>query len=463
MLKKHSIIKLFLLGIIAVLGILLCVCPFSVPSSSKTYNGFLYAIEKGIDIDGGVVAEYSCQLPTDSTEDIDKVIDNSLSKIKNIISTEDFKEYRVERQGDDKIRIEVAGTTDTNSIFNYLGEGKAFYMTYEEASDSLTPEVFVTSKDIKSAKPDVDYEAQTYGVTVSFTKDGLKNIDTLKNYANKTSDKKIYVYVDQVNSDNLVNSFSASDVKDNLFISSTSTNYSTSSYSDSKKLAYSIVSGATGDSMELDNANCISPKLGMNTKTLLVASFCVVVGLATILLAIRYRELGLLAILSLAFFLVLDLFFLQAIPIITLNVAGVVGILFGLIVAIFAHVIIFEKMREEYAMGKKLHLSCKGGFKKALWPILDSHFVLGLICVFIWILAPASLKVFAIIMLVSLILSLFSSLCLLRYFVYLYLPINSRKANRVNFKRSKQVKEISEEVEIIPEDKVSSLGGDINE
>ena len=38
MLKRNSIIKFILLAIIAILGVLLCVCPFSVPYSADVYT-----------------------------------------------------------------------------------------------------------------------------------------------------------------------------------------------------------------------------------------------------------------------------------------------------------------------------------------------------------------------------------------------------------------------------------------
>ena len=51
MLKRNAIVKFILLAIIAILGILLCVCPFNVPQSSDVYNGIIPAINKGVDLD----------------------------------------------------------------------------------------------------------------------------------------------------------------------------------------------------------------------------------------------------------------------------------------------------------------------------------------------------------------------------------------------------------------------------
>ena len=147
---------------------------------------------------------------------------------------------------------------------------------------------------------------------------------------------------------------------------------------------------------------------------------------------------------------------MQAIPFVTLNLIGVVGCIIAYIATITTTCYIFEKIREEYALGKKIHLACKGGFKKALWGVLDSH-AAGLIAsICVWALAPASVKILGIAVFAGLIISAFINLVLTRYFVNLYLPLNSTKPNKLRLYRDKSVKEIKEEVEIIPEDQVNS-------
>jgi preprotein translocase subunit SecD len=155
--------------------------------------------------------------------------------------------------------------------------------------------------------------------------------------------------------------------------------------------------------------------------------------------------------------LVLYIFIIQSIPFVTLNLSGVVASVIAFAVAVLSNAYVFEKIREEYAIGKKIHLSCKGGFKKALWGIVDSHAIMLLAGAFLWIFAPATLKVFGICIVVGSFLSAFSSLAMTRYFVNIYLPINSTKAKKLHLYRDKSVKEIKEEVEIIPEDVASTL------
>lgn len=466
MLRKNSIVKFVFLGIIAVLGILLCVCPISLPTSTRTYNGFLYSIEKGIELGGGTYAEYECKLPTTSSENVEDVIDSALVKVENIFSSEKYTELRVSRLGQNKIRVEASKARDTDYCFWYFEDSKEFSMTYEQASDTVNPKVMVSSTDVKIVKPEYDYTASSYGLKIEFTSEGLTKLDKLKQDANKTVDKKIYIYLGEVKSTNLFNSYNIDDVQNNMFLMAQSSGtYSTSDYSDVRELAYSVVSASTGLNVTLQSVGNISPVVSENVQLLLAISLLVAIVLSFVWFIVRYRELGLIGALSMIYFTVLDLFLLQSIPLITLNISGVVAIALGYFLVYVSHLILFENIKNEYAIGKKIHLSCKGGFKRSLWPILDSHFILALVFVCLWIFLPGSLKAFAIIMLVATLLSVVSTLGLTRYFVNNYLYINSTKAGRMGLYREEGVKEINEEVEIIPEDEVANfqVGGGNNE
>ena len=241
---------------------------------------------------------------------------------------------------------------------------------------------------------------------------------------------------------------------ESLFITASSTgSYSTSTADDARAIAYSIIGGAIDVDLNLLEISNISPILGQNTKLYLSIALAILVVSTFVCLIIRYRHLGLLACLALTFYLILFSFFLMTLPFVTLNLAGVIGSVLAFAVAVLAIIFLFEKIKEEYAMGKKIHLSCKGGFKRALWTILDSHFIVILISLFTWIFAPAMLKGFGISMILGALLSMFISLVLMRLFVKNYLRINSSKAKKLGLYRDKSVKEEKdEEVQIIKED-----------
>ncbi len=465
MLRKNSIVKFVFLIIIAFLGILLCVCPFNVPASTDRYNSLLTSIEKGIDLNGGVVALYDCTLPNGNQIGVDKAIDSSLDKIYQLFDKEGYKELRVVRQGDSHVRIEAAGAKESDYSFSYIENYKNLSITLEQYSETLTnPKVFVTSSDIATAYSSYDYENSAYIIVIEFNNDGLKNLEKLKTYSNETSLTTAYVYLGDINSDNLFSEISVSDLKDKTSLSvSSNGSYTMSSSSEAKEIAYSIVSGSLDVKMAFEECCYISPALGENTQLLILIAFLVVIGMSLLFLSIKYGDFGLLGTLAMTYFVIFFVFFLQAIPLIILDLAGVFGILLSYVIAIFSIIVIFEKIRSEYAVGKKIYISCKSGLKKSLWLILDSHFLIILSALFIWIFAPLSLKCFAINLFVGMLLSMFTSLVVLRYFIKIYLPINSTNAKRLNLYRDKDVKELKEdEVEVI-ETADSVEGGSYNE
>ena len=445
MLKKNSIVKFVLLTIIAILGVLLCVLPFNIPASTNRYNGFLTSIEKAMDLNGGVVAMYDCTLPNGGTVNLDKAIDNSIEKINKIFNTEGYNELNVVRQGNNKVRIEVAGALESDYAFSYIEDYKELKMTVQQLSDTVTdPRVFVDSSDIATAYPSYDYENSSYGIVVEFTSNGLTKLQELKDYAAETSNATIYVYLGEFKSSNLLSEISVDNVTDNTMFLTASSNgsYSTASATEAKEIAYSIVSGSLDVKLNFVESSYISPALGENTQLYIGIAGLIIILLTFIFLIVRYGDLGLLGLLSLTFFL----------------------ILLGFVIATISNLIIFERIRNEYAIGKKIHLACRGGFKRALWTILDSHFLIILVGIFIWIFAPATLKCFAITLLIGTLLSMFSSLVMTRYFVNIYLPINSTKAKRLHLYRDKSIVEIKDDgVEIIKEEANSVEGGGINE
>ena len=157
----------------------------------------------------------------------------------------------------------------------------------------------------------------------------------------------------------------------------------------------------------------------------------------------RYGDFGLLAGFALVIYVILMLFFLQAISFVQLTLPGLAGIVLSIGMAVDGTVIIFERVREEYKSGKKIPLSVKGGFKRAFWPIFDSNITTIITAVVLYILGTASIQGFAITLLIGILLSMFMNLVVLRFFVKWYLPFNSVKGKKLHLpKQERQAKDV---------------------
>lgn len=94
----------------------------------------------------------------------------------------------------------------------------------------------------------------------------------------------------------------------------------------------------------------------------------------------------------------------------TMTLPGLAGIVLTIGMAVDANILIFERMREELAVGKSLISANQSGFLKALWTILDAHAVQLIICaIMIW-LGQGPIKGFGVTLAIGVLSTLFSVL-----------------------------------------------------
>ncbi|MBT8330332.1 MAG: protein translocase subunit SecD [Desulfofustis sp.] len=124
---------------------------------------------------------------------------------------------------------------------------------------------------------------------------------------------------------------------------------------------------------------------------------------------IYYRLSGLIANFALSLN-ILFLFSGLAILNATLTLPGIAGIVLSIGMAVDANVLIFERMREEYALGKPVRSSIDGGFGKALWTIVDSQVTTLITALALFLFGTGPIKGFAVTLSLGIIFNLFTAL-----------------------------------------------------
>lgn len=447
--KKNSIINFVAMIVITILGIVLSVCSFDIPFTSYTYNGFANSISLGLDLAGGISVVYDCSIAKDSnTSDLDKAIDATVTRLESVI-TKEYSEATITRQGNTKIRIEVPSVTNSDEIFDMIGEPTPLYMTLTQSSSA---EARIKGSDISNVQATVqkgDSGDYVYGVSVTFTKEGAKKFADLTGEA-ASGDKKIYIYLGKIDdSADMQLTCEQKITGGSTFISG-----SFNTMKDAEDYALKIMSGTFNVELELLESSVVSATLGGQALKLAIIGGFVGMFLIMLILWLRYGDFGFLASFALVMYTVLMLFFLQAISFVQLTLPGLAGIILSIGMAVDGTVIIFERVREEYRSGKKIPLSVKIGFKRAFWPIFDSNITTIITALVLYILGTASIQGFAITLLIGIVLSMFMNLVILRFLVKWYLPFNSVKAKKLHL--PKQIKHIKESEEAI-------VGGQANE
>ncbi|WP_136795182.1 MULTISPECIES: protein translocase subunit SecD [Desulfosediminicola] len=124
---------------------------------------------------------------------------------------------------------------------------------------------------------------------------------------------------------------------------------------------------------------------------------------------IYYRLSGIIANFALTLNILL-LFTGLAILNATLTLPGIAGIVLSIGMAVDANVLIFERMREEYALGKSVRSSVDSGFGKAFWTIVDSQVTTLITATALFLFGTGPIKGFAVTLSLGIIFNLFTAL-----------------------------------------------------
>ena len=164
--------------------------------------------------------------------------------------------------------------------------------------------------------------------------------------------------------------------------------------------------------------------IGAVTKSLIAGG----VGLALVLLFMLayYRLPGLLADIALLIYALFTLaIFKGALSwlfpglIVTLTLPGIAGFILSIGMAVDANILIFERLKEEVRSGKSLRPAIDSAFKRAFPAIRDSNICTSITCIVLLSLGTATVRGFALTLLIGVLVSLFSAITVTRTLLYL--------------------------------------------
>ncbi len=94
----------------------------------------------------------------------------------------------------------------------------------------------------------------------------------------------------------------------------------------------------------------------------------------------------------------------------TLTLPGIAGIILTVGMAVDSNVLIFERMREEFALGKSVRSGVNGGYNKAFWTIVDSQVTTLITALALFLFGTGPIKGFAVTLSLGIVFNLFATL-----------------------------------------------------
>ncbi|MCF8023857.1 MAG: protein translocase subunit SecD [Desulfobacteraceae bacterium] len=185
-------------------------------------------------------------------------------------------------------------------------------------------------------------------------------------------------------------------------------------------LAIVLRAGALPAPVHIIEERTVGPSLGADSIRMGLISMAVGGVLVLIFMVLYYQVGGLIANLALALNILLIAAGLAAFGA-TLTLPGIAGIILTIGIAVDANVIIFERIREEYRLGKTPGAAISAGFDRAAVAVLDANVTTLIAALVLYQFGTGPVKGFAVTLSLGVVASLFTALFACRLiFDYLY-------------------------------------------
>lgn len=417
----------------------------------KAFDKILVEINQGLiskfDItygDDKIVAKLSSAYKKNLS---DNIIKQNILTLKNRVNEIGVAEPVVQREGDTRIIVQLPGIQDTQKAKEIVGATATldFKGVAENQMPSEDTEVvyglnvgekylfykdsIVSGESISNASSGFDPQTNTPLVTVEL--DSLGGNQMLE-YTSKNKGKlmgsilKTTIYTTEID-DNGNEYKKKTEIKEAINVARIQGVFSNrfqitglDDKNEAHKLAILLRSGALAAPIEIIEEKTIGPNLGAENIEKGKLSIAIGFVLVLILMALKYKTLGMIANVC----VLINMFALLAILSIigaTLTLPGIAGIILTVGMAVDANVIIFERIKEEFNKKGKVLKSIDNGFKKATSSVVDANLTTFIAAVVLFVLGSGAIKGFAVTLLIGIITSLLTSIYLSKFittFVY---------------------------------------------
>lgn len=439
--KKNVIITAILMSLLAVV-----ICLLFIPLFKN--------LKFGLDLQGGFEILYKVDSIDGSKMNSSKLTATYKTLSKRIDSL-GVSEPEIILEGNDKIRVKLAGVTDPEQARTQLSTVAT--LSFRDTDDNL----LMTSEVLKAGGAKVSQDSSGNPAVLLTVKDK----DKFYEVTNKVKDYEKNMIVIWLDYNGMTDSFAK---EGSLCGTSGSNCLSAATVSQGFASDVIIQGNFTEDEVnnlvDLINSGSLPSKLSeISSKTVgasfgddtlqktLIAGVIGVVLIGVILIAI-YHFAGFVSTISMLLytFLVFLVFWLVGG---VLTLPGIAALVLGIGMSVDSNVITFARIKEELYKGKSLPLAFKEGVKCSFSAILDSNLTTLIVAIIMFIFGESSIKGFATMLIITVIVTMFTMVFLTRILLNLFVKtdyfndktklfIGVKKEDIPNVSKNEKVKKV---------------------
>lgn len=364
---------------------------------------------------------------------IGSAIEASIETVRRRIDAFGTTEPTIQRQGRDRILVQVPGVKDVSRLKALVGEtGKLEFRMVDTKSDVQQAQQTGRAPPGTELLQSEDGYASAYLLQARAMVTGESLVDAQPGFDQRTNEPVVTFRFDSAGArrfgkatqENVGRPFAI--VLDNKVISAPvirepilggtgqiSGNYTVQSAND---LSVLLRSGALPAKLTILEERTVGASLGADS--IAAGKIAALIGLVAVVgfILISYGLFGIFANVALAVNIALIVGLLSTLQA-TLTLPGIAGIVLTIGMAVDANVLIFERIREEVRAGKSVIAAIDSGYSRALSTILDANITTFIAALVLFWLGSGPIRGFAITLSIGIVTSVFTAFTVTRLMV----------------------------------------------
>ena len=397
--------------------------------------------------------QLSLEITTDAQITSKKsALEQNITTLRNRVNELGVAEPIIQRQGTERIVVQLPGVQDTARAKEILGavatlefrlvdekndhqsaidsgkipSGSKLYYFKDGRPLLLKTSVIVTGENIVDAASSVD--SQNNSPMVSITLDSAGGRSMLKTTKEYVQHRMAVVFIENKvetilkDGETIKNRSKTQDIINAATIQGIFSNRfqitGIASSREARNLALLLRAGSLSAPIEIIEERTIGPSLGADNIQKGLMSVLVGFVLVLVFMGWRYRVFGLVANIALTLNLVTIVSILSLIQA-TLTLPGIAGIVLTVGMAVDANVLIFERIKEELRANKNIQKAISMGYGKALLTIADANITTLIASLVLFSFGTGAVKGFAVTLSIGIITSMFTAIIVSRAIINL--------------------------------------------
>lgn len=398
-----------------------------------SFNPLLDNINYGLDLQGGFEVLYEVS-PINTEEEINSdMLYNTYKSLLKRIDILGVSEPEITIEGEDRIRIKLAGVTNKEEAREVLSSTAS--LTFRDTTNHL----LMTSEVLGGNAKVTNDEYGRPAVSLS-----IKDKDTFYDVTSKVSKMENNMIVIWLDFEEGKDSYSkekntCGSLSDSHCLSAATVSQGFSSdviiqgnftEEEAKSLVELINSGALPTKLEEISSRTVEASFGeASLNKTLIAGLIGIIIVILILITI-YRFSGLIASIGLLLYTSLTFLVFYLIEGV-LTLPGIAAMLLGIGMAVDANVIAFERIKDQLKIGKTLNEAFKIGNNESLTSIIDANITTMIVAIILFIFGESSVKGFATMLIINIIITVLVMVFLVKLLLSLFVKTGIF-ANKLN-------------------------------